>query len=470
MAYGKRSPSPQTTDGWRRSFYWQTCSGIIAGLRRATTANLMKSAFYPLILSVGFALLACGENAENTSNTSVRQAQPPAAAAPPAPSPPDLLPPPVPTYYEHRYVVARSGLNYRAAPRGEVLGKYPLNTSLKIITDSKITEQVVDAGKTLLGTWLGVEKGSDTVYVFGGYLAPNPLRSALRLYYAEPYYEAADGSTRTGFLNLSETYFAHRDPERRDGEPLPLLSEADLAYDTIRLDAPRRRQFLKRAGISESDQVFIYHLRDGRVTTLPVRQLPVLACINVYFSAGDYDKSELDYEFGFDLGKNAYGDFAAVGSSNPFRSGKLTPMIWTPIAPQEFPHPFDPDRLLGDRKRRLAGYRAKECFRFSTDSLDYYVQNLVKERGSIHRYLVVVDAKTGTLVFEDYQVESEGTSLTALRSDGSDLREQMQWTGQLLQDRATVMFGFAYYSFSCPFLTVLDPTEPPVAILCDNRH
>ncbi|MEO1412694.1 MAG: hypothetical protein AAFW73_22580 [Bacteroidota bacterium] len=189
----------------------------------------MKSAFYPLILSVGFALLACGENAENTSNTSVRQAQTPAAAAPPAPSPPDLLPPPVPTYYEHRYVVARSGLNYRAAPRGEVLGKYPLNTSLKIITDSKITEQVVDAGKTLSGTWLGVEKGADTVYVFGGYLAPNPLRSALRLYYAEPYYEAADGSTRTGFLNLSETYFAHRDPERRDGEPLPLLSEADLA-------------------------------------------------------------------------------------------------------------------------------------------------------------------------------------------------------------------------------------------------
>lgn len=70
-----------------------------------------------------------------------------------------------------RYVSAENGLNYRDAPKGEIINKFPYNTSLNIVGATGIYQEITDKGKILRGEWLPVLIQKDTVYVFSAFLS-----------------------------------------------------------------------------------------------------------------------------------------------------------------------------------------------------------------------------------------------------------------------------------------------------------
>lgn len=70
-----------------------------------------------------------------------------------------------------RYVDSESGLNYREAPNGEIINKFPYNTSLNIVQVTGVYQEVKDEDEVLNGEWLGVIKEKDTVYVFSKFLS-----------------------------------------------------------------------------------------------------------------------------------------------------------------------------------------------------------------------------------------------------------------------------------------------------------
>lgn len=72
---------------------------------------------------------------------------------------------------EIKYVVAKSGLNYRKSSKGEVVGKFKYGEKLEIIEHTTIFESIEDENELIKGEWLGIKVNDNTVYTFGGYLA-----------------------------------------------------------------------------------------------------------------------------------------------------------------------------------------------------------------------------------------------------------------------------------------------------------
>ncbi len=378
-----------------------------------------------------------------------------------------------PKIYDSKYVIARSGLNYRDMPKGNVLGKFPLNTNLRIIEHTKISDQIKDDKKIIKGEWVGIlryltNQKFDTVYVFNGFLSHNYVLSDIKLYYASSFYKEKDGRTRTAFLNLSETYFKDayfKDAYNENGNKnrKSIFTENDLEKDTIRLNKSQRNKFLKFSNISESDKVFVYLISSDEIQVFNVKDLPAIACMNPYGSSSrDYINDEFDYMYGFDLDKsitNSGDNLVFVGKENPFQTGELKPIIWTKIKNKQFPIIKDLDKNGID----LSSYF------FATAKYDYFLQKPTKNTSSYH--LVVIDKNSKSEILNRNYYDSESTYLTVLNIAESENKgvQQSQWTGELIKNKATVIFGFGH-SFGCLSITILDETEPRIPILCDNRH
>src|SRR5699024_10119173 len=116
-----------------------------------------------------------------------------------------------------------------------------------------------DRKKTIKGEWVGVEKyiddaTVDTVYVFNGFLSYLPIQSDIKLYFASAFskdvYKGKVESTRTAFLNLSETsHYAESYDENRDRNKNFILTENDLKKDTIRLTQNQRKKLINNLKI-----------------------------------------------------------------------------------------------------------------------------------------------------------------------------------------------------------------------------
>lgn len=373
-----------------------------------------------------------------------------------------------PKTYNYFYVAAKSGLNYRDKPNGKVLGKFPLNSYVNVIENTGITHQVKDGGKTIKGEWVGVEKDKDTVYVFSGFLSPNYTPSDIQLYLASSFYAENNGDTRTAFINISETYFTdlHTHFEGQEREHY-VLTEQDFSKDTIRLNKNQRKKFLKQSLLSETDKVFIYSINDGNVETFKVKDLPAIACINIYFGSGGYEKSEYDYEFGFDLGQRNIGDFVFIGKKDPFKTGKLTSIIWKKATNTNFPKQINDNIKMWWLDN---GYTKGDAYKFSNSDYEYVVQNINRKGELNTRYLFIIDITDNKVIFNKIFSESEGTYLIPLNTKTKEGYSEYQFAGQLFKDKSDIIFGFESHSFGCPSITIIDPTEPPVPTLCDNRH
>lgn len=374
----------------------------------------------------------------------------------------------IPKHYEKKYVVARSGLNFRDLPNGNVLGKFPLNTHLKIIEYTNITDQIKDGERIIKGEWVGVEKDLDTVYVFNGFLSYSSVKSDLKLYSSSPFYKEKDGKTRIAFLNLSETYFYDENGKRNQES---ILTDNDLENDTIKLNPNQRKKLINGLKISESDKVFVYLIRYDTILSFNIKDLPAIACVNIYGS-DNYSNLEDAYEFGFDLDEKIRDsdNFVYIGQKNPFQTGMLESIVWKRIDGRDFPKKFSTDIIDDSRRRWFNGIETGQSYIFSANNLDYFIQYLIKDGKLKHRYVVVVDSKTKNIIYENVQIDSEGTYLIPLITEDSKEQYYSQWTGKLFINKPVIMFGFLGHNFGCPSIAVLDETEPPIPILCDNRH
>ncbi len=429
----------------------------------------MKTYLQLILLSILFLTIGCMENStEQKTDKTIKQVELKNAKEQQQDSILKHKKTEIPKNYEHKYVTARSGLNYRDSPNGTVLGKFPLNTSLRLIEYTKVTDTVTDRGKRIAGKWVGVQnwidsrKDSDTVYVFDGFLSSSYTESAIKLYYASSYYREKNGKTVTAFLNVSETFFRNTYNENIDRNKSFILTESNLAKDTITLNPNQRKELLKQLKLSELDKVFVYLTKSDSIITLNIKDLPAVARMNIYGPSNDYENREDDYYFGFDLGKliTVWDNLVFIGKTNPFEIGKLKPIIWTEIENTKFPI----------YKALEKSDIALNSYMFSTDKHDYFLQEHSEKRKNYH--LIIIDKGSKSEVFNRVFYDTEGTYLTGLNIKGNSNEEihQSQWTGALLKNKATIVFGFLDYSFGCPSITVLDETEPTISILCDNRH
>jgi len=366
--------------------------------------------------------------------------------------------------YKTYFVSAKSGLNYRKSPKGKILGKYPLNTKVTVVEYPKVLDEITDNGKIIKGEWVGIQYKMDTVYVFNGFLAPSRIQTDLKVYFLTSYHRDQKGETQTAFVNLSETYFENR------GANYSLLENSSIGTnDTIRFNKIQRKIFLKKMKITEADSIFIYDLDSNKTHTYKVKNLPVIACLNIYT---DWGGSEDDYEFGFDLGKVKVGDnFVAIGNVSPFQNDRIKQIIWEPIDKKKLPVTFSPKIVNEEARSWFKNVIPKQAYTFSNDNFNYYIQNLEEEEHLIGRYLVVFDASSQKKVFADIFLESEGSYLTPLNIKNNNPQSyEKQWTGRLFKDKPPVLFGLMDFSFGCSFISFLEDQEPPLRILCDNRH
>jgi len=75
-----------------------------------------------------------------------------------------------------KFVSAKSGLNYRKEPKGEIIGKFIYGQKLQIVEHTNIYQTIKDNNKSINDEWLGVKTEADTLtkYVFGGFLSEKP--------------------------------------------------------------------------------------------------------------------------------------------------------------------------------------------------------------------------------------------------------------------------------------------------------
>ncbi|MEO1514564.1 MAG: hypothetical protein AAFV95_06110 [Bacteroidota bacterium] len=372
---------------------------------------------------------------------------------------------PVQKYYEYRYVSANSGLIYRAAPKGKPLGKFPLNTQVKLLEKTGVVEKIQDGGKTVEGEWVGVENGSDTVYVFSGFLATYFTYSPLGIYYAGRYYKT-ENEEIPGYINLSENY-----PVDYESDSPSLLSAEDLGKQMVEFTPGQKRKFLKAMRLMDRDTAFLYNLFTDSIYKFVLRDVSAIAVVNAY--ADGENLKEYDYEMGLSLGK-AYQDqgetFAYIGRDNPFQQGKAEPILWTKVDDKDFSFDSFDSSVREKMTDWLAKPKEMDVFTYSNNSHDYYLQNSgpKDEMGNYH--LLVANSKTGALVFEEVFFNSESTYPLSLNTTGKKKPQSGQWTGTIFKGQSPIIYGFMGNSFGCPLIQFLSEREAPILIRCDNRH
>ncbi|MDC1162080.1 hypothetical protein OAT18_01425 [Tenacibaculum sp.] len=356
-------------------------------------------------------------------------------------------------HYDYYFVSAKSGLNYRILPNDRIIGKFPLNTQLKVIKKTGVLDTIIDNKKRIIGEWLGIEKENDTVYVFSGFLSSSFTYSNLKIYYTSPY-QKSKNETRKSFVNMSENYKWNYETDTPT-----ILYKSELKKDTIQLDDKRKNIFLKKLYLSKSDTIFIYNLHSDSVYKFKVKDIPIVACVNIY-ALGNENLLEHDYEIGFNLEKKYAIDgenFTYIGKKNPFQTGNIKAIIWKKT-----------NKIL-PLSNNLNKEKNEQSFYFTTNNLSYYIQNTSLHSDHIDsRYLTVFDKDS--VIYKNHYYQSEGIYLTPLNNKNENSRYELQWTGAVFKGKPPILFGFVSHSFGCSTINFINQSEPPIILLCDNRH
>ena len=373
------------------------------------------------------------------------------------------------------YVNQKSGIDYRKSPDGKILGKIPLNTPLEILDhkpkNSSLTNDTVKS-KT---EWLAAKLRKDTVYVLSSFISKNRLRSDLSIYYVRGY--SNQEHRKIGkFINVSRRLFSKYSYDIQKGkrEEILFFPEEKLGQNDFQLKAQRRKRFLKKAGVSENDQIFVFNIPSDTVYDFKINNLPLIATINI-FSKGRDNISAFDYEYGFELPENfkIKGDgLVYIGKENCFQTGYLKPIVWQKTETKNFPVNFKNSIVYPSHRDWIYSMSSGKSFKFSNDGFDYYLQNLTKDGNIQHRFLAIIDSKTRELISDQFFLDTESSSLAPLNSkgEGATTSTQYQWTGRIFKNKPSIIYGMLFHTFGCPAINFVNEAEPPIYIKCDNRH
>lgn len=364
------------------------------------------------------------------------------------------------------YVSATSGLNFRETPKGSILGKFDVNTRLKIIEKTDVFEEIVDDGKVLKGEWLGVKNGEDTVYIFSAFLSSSFTYSDLKLYEATPF-RKRDTLISDAFVNVSESF-----PWSFKKGDISIFPKAQIGKDTIRFSADRKKEFLKMMTISSSDSLYLFNMQTDSVFKYTIDDLELVASVSPY-ETGNNELTIYDYQIGFSLGKTfKTGGYtlAYIGNESPFQNKKIETIDWQSTTNAEFTKKFISAKNVPEvRKNWFNGFEPYQTFKYSNSFADFYIQELYKNEQYQHRYLIIVNKETNNIIFEEPQISTEGTYEADLFTENADFGSG-QWTGAIFKNKPPIIYGFTTYSFGCASIKFLGENELEIPIRCDNRH
>ncbi|MDR6968330.1 hypothetical protein J2X31_002347 [Flavobacterium arsenatis] len=281
-------------------------------------------------------------------------------------------------------------------------------------------------------------------------------------------FNISDSNNKTLFISLSDIY-----PLSDHIDSLAIPEESSEEHFT--LNSKYRKRFLTKTKIAETDKVFLYDYVQNELLSFTVKNLNVVANISPYKSGDETPFSQYDYMIGFEIdkkltkvfGDNSYEILVAVGKKNPFAGKQLTAIVWKKINSKEFP-----SKKIKDEFGYLEQeYTIGDSYLSKFEDLEYFIQNLIRNKSTFARRLLVVNTKTNEIIYDELFCENESDSLAPLNFiNKEEGNTPNQWTGKLFNNKETVIFGFEYHSFSCPEITVLGKKPTHIGIYCDNRH
>ena len=375
------------------------------------------------------------------------------------------------------YVKAKSGLNYRATPKGTLIGKFPFLKALTIVEYTGITEEIRDENKQLKGEWVGVQNGTKIVYVFNAFLStskrvleftkevleqPNNDWSLvdIAIFNLENFRGHKDAN---GFINLSEIQKISEHPDSIVVSKNYLGDQKEEEVSHFKLEPLYRKRFLANTKLSEESKVFIYNYKLDSLLIFKIKDLNVVAKLSPYENSENLN--QYHYMYGLEINKEHlanwgvyyFSSFVHVGEKNPFSTGKMSPMLWTKIEISEFP--LDLKNGLKNKK----DIQSLAVFKTEINGFEYsYTSN---------GQLVVVDTKLNKIVYITHFYQGESASLAPISIAGNKNEYGIeQWVGPMFKNYPTAIFGFQYFSFGCPSIKLIDNRNSFVGIMCDNRH
>jgi len=279
----------------------------------------------------------------------------------------------------------------------------------------------------------------------------------------------SDSDKKTVFISLSDIYLVS---EHEDSLAIP---EDKRDSEHFILGPEYRKRFLAKTKIDETDKVFLYDYAKNKLVSLSVKNLEAVANLSPYEIGGEIPHSQYDYCIGFKIDKKLakdFGDFSNeilvyIGKENPFAEKQLTAIVWKKISSKEFPLKKIKDEFVALQQKYTIG----DSYSYKHENLEYFIQDFLRDKSIFAIRLLVVDSKTKAIIYEELFSEGESDSLAPLNFMNKEESNNIsQWTGKLFKNKETVIFGFEYHSFGCPYITVLSKKPTLIEIYCDNRH
>ncbi len=364
--------------------------------------------------------------------------------------------------YDYYWVRFKSGINYSESPNGKVLGQLPLNTRLKVIPNGGIGDTIVKGSENDRGQWVAIELNSDTVYAFDSLISPSYTFSDVKIYYGP--YSSKEG---VGFVNTSEGFIKYN-----GADSLPIVSKEDIGEDVFWLKDKNKHALLRNTGISNEDTLFLYNLDEDSICKFAVAEIRGFARLNGYAQKDDPYLSDYDYEVGFDVGMGyeLEGEtFAFIGSQSPFQTGRVQPILWEVVDSLLLVEVLSQSFVPSTIREKFRNTENLKVFSFSYAHFEYYMLANMRSSTPYAYHLIVIDNNESKVVFNHIFEGSESKHTLPLGTAENKELDIHQWTGAIFKDKPPIIYGFLGYSFGCPIIRFAG-NDPPILILCDNRH
>lgn len=372
----------------------------------------------------------------------------------------------------YKYVNAPSGLNFRDAPEGNVLGKFPDNLRLEILEVTDATSEIKDYGKTVTGNWVKVRVESAVGYVFDAFLKENyseleyeAYMNELSVFALNMYYDK--NNDYFPFISLTDEFYNLKFPKVQKEFEETMDKETHHDEYSFPVKGKDRTQFLNNRDINESDYLHLYNYKTEEFKKFILSELQLLSHESIY--GGSY-LTGLDLKgLLLDIKRFSYDDtFAYIGKENPFIIGKVKPIKWNRIDNSIVPKV----ELCYNNFFKSAEYEVDNAYHDTINNNDYYYANLrfpdSDYKGGTFLFVL---SSNNQLLYQEEITSGESRQPTFYPHENY-LEDGLpfHYTGQLFKNKPPVIFGLYSISFGCPFIDFLDPIEKSVYIQCDNRH
>lgn len=279
-------------------------------------------------------------------------------------------------------------------------------------------------------------------------------------------------NNKVGLISVSDIYSLS---ENKDSLA---ISNGKSNQKYFELNGIYRQRLLTKTHISESDSVYIYNYEANDLMSLPIKKLKTIAYLNIYTDVNNCPCNQDYYMIGFEVPKTSLNNLnealVYIGKQNPFIKGEMKPIVWKKIKYNEFPITKSNLKISKNNGNTYA-YKSDKYYYFIND-YKVKIENSSSDYENTNRHLMIVDIKTGNLIFERNFEENESSSPSQLNFGISDPNNKYitdvknQWTGKLFKNYPEVIFGFEDVSFGCPNIMFINSKKKDIYINCDNRH